>query len=76
MTALEVGKKVRVPYVDDGFAYTLCVEVVAIHPANNFIGRVETIWSNSGDQGEVTGGRIVDGLKGQEKNFKSEDIIH
>ena len=76
MTGLEVGKKVRVHYLDGEFAYTLCVEVVEIHPPNNFIGCVEAIRSNWGERGEVTRGRIVDELKGQKKNFRNEDIIY
>jgi len=50
MTGLDVGDKVKVRYVDI-LTYTLEVEVTGICPSNEFIGRVERIFSGS----EITG---------------------
>ena len=71
MTRLAVGEKVKVCYKDT-FKYTLDVEVTAICPPNEFIGRVEGI---SSDRAEVIEGKIRDDLVGKEKTFKNEDII-
>ena len=71
MTRLAVGEKVKVPY-KDGHKYTLEVEVTAICPSNEFIGRIERVFA-AGD-GEVTGGDIL-AVKGQEKKFRNENII-
>jgi hypothetical protein len=70
MAKVEVGEKVKVCHNDD-FTYTLDVEVTAICPFNEFIGRVERIFS---DGGEMTGGNIL-ALKGQEKKFGNDDIL-
>jgi hypothetical protein len=71
MTRLAVGEKVKVPY-KDGHEYTLEVEVTAICPSDEFIGRIEIVFA-AGD-GEVTRGDILD-LKGQKMTFKNEDIV-
>ena len=71
MTSLAVGEKVKVPY-KDGHKYTLEVEVTAICPSNEFIGRIERVFA-AGD-GEVTGGDVLD-LKGQKMTFKNGDIL-
>jgi hypothetical protein len=72
MTALDVGEKVKVRYVDDR-TYTLDVEVTAIRPPNAFIGRVEAIFLPP--VGEITSGQTFDELTGQEKTFENEDIL-
>jgi hypothetical protein len=70
MTGLDVGEKVKVRYVDiSKDTYTLDVEVTKICPFNEFIGRVERVFAY-GD-GEITGGNILDELKGQERTFKT-----
>jgi hypothetical protein len=70
MAKVEAGEKVKVRHNND-FTYTLDVEVTAICPFNEFIGRVERIFS---DGGEMTGGNIL-ALKGQEKKFRNDDIL-
>jgi len=70
MTALELGEKVKVRH-EDVFKYILEVEVTAICPDNEFIGRVERIFS---DGGEITGGNIL-ALKGNERKFRNDDIL-
>jgi hypothetical protein len=72
MTGLDLGEKVKVSYADDR-TYTLDVEVTAIRPPNEFIGRVEAIFLPS--VGELTSGQAFDELMGQEKTFKNEDIV-
>ncbi len=71
MIGLDVGKKIRVRY-EDAFKYTLEVKVTALCPSNEFIGRVERVFA-VGD-GEIEGGEIL-ALKGQERVFKTEDIV-
>jgi hypothetical protein len=71
MTAPAVGENVKVRY-DDSFKYTLDVEVMAIRPPDEFVGRVKGITSN---RAEVTGGHIFDELKGQERTFRNDDIV-
>jgi hypothetical protein len=72
MAKVEVGEKVKVRHNDD-FTYTLDVEVTATCPFNEFIGRVERVFSGGG--GEMTGGNIL-ALKGQEKKFRNDDILY
>ncbi len=72
MTGLAAGEKVKVRH-EDGRKYTLDVEVTAICSVDEFIGRVERVFA-AGD-GEITGGCILDELKGKEKTFKNDDII-
>ncbi len=74
MAGLKVGEKVKVHHVDGDFRYILDVEVMAICPPNEFMGRVESIFSNWGDRGEIQGSDILNELKGQEKTFENEDI--
>jgi len=70
MTKPKVGEKVKVRHNDD-FTYTLDVEVTAICSSDEFIGRIDSIFSSGG---EITGGNILI-LKGQEKKFKNDDIL-
>jgi hypothetical protein len=71
MTALIVGEKLKVRYLDDR-TYTLDVEVTAIRSPSEFIGRIEAIFL----PGEViTGGRTFDELMGQEKAFENGDVL-
>jgi hypothetical protein len=65
-----VSEKVKVRYVDE-LAYTLDVEVTRVCPSNEFIARVERIFSNGG---EITGGDIL-ALTGREITFKNQDIV-
>jgi hypothetical protein len=73
MPGLKVGEKIKVHHTDGDFRYILDVEVTAICSLNEFKGRVEKVFSNSGDRGEITGGHIL-ALRGQERTFKNEDI--
>ncbi len=66
----KVGEKVKVRHNDD-FIYTLDVEVTAIFSSDEFIGRIESIFSNGS---EITGGNILI-LKGREKKFSNDDIL-
>jgi hypothetical protein len=68
---MNVGEKIRVRY-EDGFKYILEVKVTALCPSNEFIGRVERVFA-VGDA-EIEGGEIL-ALKGQERAFKTEDIV-
>ena len=68
---MNVGEKIRVRY-EDAFKYTLEVKVTALCPSNEFIGRVERVFA-VGDA-EIEGGEIL-ALKGQERAFKTEDIV-
>ena len=72
MTQLSAGDEVKVRYEDGDNKYTLDVEVKAVCPSAEFIGRIERVFA-AGD-GEVTGGKILD-LRGREMKFKSEDVV-
>jgi hypothetical protein len=71
MTRPAVGKKVKVCYMDT-FKYTLDVEVTAICPSNEFIGRVEEV--HGAKIGPVNPGNEILKLKGREMTFKNEAI--
>jgi hypothetical protein len=51
------------------------VEVTAIRAPSEFVGRVERVFSDWGDRGEITGGHAFDLLNGREKLFKKDEII-
>jgi hypothetical protein len=73
MTKLAMGEKVKVRYVDER-TYRLDVEVIAICPPNEFIGRVEAIFIFSAGE-MLEGGQTFNELMGQAKTFKNEDIV-
>jgi len=70
VTKPKVGEMVKVRHNDD-FTYTLDVEVTAICPPDEFIGRIGRVFSSGG---EITGGDILM-LRGQEKKFRNDDIL-
>jgi hypothetical protein len=70
MTKPKVGEMVKVRHNDD-FTYTLDVEVTAICTPDEFIGRIDRVFSSGG---EITGGDILI-LRGQEKKFRNDDIL-
>lgn len=73
MTALLVGERVRVSYVDkSGAPYVFHVEVRKITESGQFVGRVEDIFAK--DIGEITGSGIL-ALNGQEMTFGAGDLI-
>ena len=77
MTAPTVGEKIKVRHVNDQRQYTLDVEVTAILTPDEFVGRIERVFAadvERGEVGEITGGCIL-ALKGQEKEFKNENIV-
>jgi hypothetical protein len=65
------GEKVRVGYLDQ---YTLDVEVTAICPSNEFIGRIEAVFEKGLAQ-MITGGQLYRALIGLRMIFKNEDIV-
>jgi hypothetical protein len=72
-TALLVGEKVRVSYIDsNGLPYVFHAEVLKMTGRDRFIGRVGSIFAK--DAGEITGGDIL-ALKGQEVTFGTGDLI-
>jgi hypothetical protein len=71
ITGLVVGEKVKIDYLDK---YTLDVEVTAICPSNEFVGRIEAIFEKGLAQ-MITGGELHRGLIGQRMTFKNEDIV-
>jgi hypothetical protein len=74
MTGVKIGNKVKIRHVDGEFRYILDVEVTAILSSDEFIGRVERIFSDSGDRGEVTGGQVFARFRGKEHRFKNTEI--
>jgi hypothetical protein len=69
---LKVGEKIKVHHADEGEAkYILDVEVTAICSPNEFKGRIDRVFSNWGDRGEIAGGDIL-ALIGTERTFKNE----
>jgi len=70
MPGPNVGDNIKVRYVDD-YAYTFDVNVTALSPSNNFVGRINRIFS---DHSEITGGKIL-ALIGQERTFPQGDIL-
>jgi len=71
MTGLVAGEKVKVGYLDQ---YTLDVEVTAICPSNEFIGRIEAVFEKGLAQ-MITGGQLYRALIGLRMIFKNEDIV-
>jgi hypothetical protein len=72
---MTMGEKIKVRHVNGVFRYILDVEVTAICPSDEFKGRVERVFSDWGDRGEVTGSEELDSLRGQERTFKNEDVV-
>jgi hypothetical protein len=68
---MTVGEKAKVGYLDK---YILDVEVTAICPSNEFIGRIEAIFEKGLAQ-MITGGELYRGLIGQKVTFRNEDIV-
>ncbi len=74
VTQLSVGEEVRVRHEDGDCKYTLGVEVMAVCPPNEFIGRIEAIFE-TGLVLMITGGERYRELIGQKIKFKNEDIV-
>ena len=68
------GEKIKVHYAEGHFRYILDVEVTAIHAPDGFRGRVERVFSDWGERGEIIEGNIL-ALKGQERTFKNADAM-
>jgi hypothetical protein len=71
MTGPVAGEKVKVGYLDQ---YTLDVEVTAICPSNEFIGRIEAVFEKGLAQ-MITRGQLYRALIGLRMIFKNEDIV-
>jgi hypothetical protein len=71
MTGPVAGQKVRVGYLDQ---YTLDVEVTAICPSDEFIGRVEGVFEKGLAQ-MITGGQLHRALIGLRMIFKNADVV-
>jgi hypothetical protein len=69
-----IGEEVKVQYLYGDSPYVLDVEVTKKCPPAGFGGRVEGIFSDWGDRGELIGGEAFDKLKGKEIEFKNLDI--
>jgi hypothetical protein len=65
------GEKVKVGYLDQ---YALDVEVTAICPSNEFIGRIEAVFEKGLAQ-MITEGQLYRALIGLRMIFKNEDIV-
>ena len=71
MTGPVAGEKVKVGYLD---RYTLDVEVTAMCPPNEFVGRIEAVFEKGLAQ-MTTGGQLYRALIGLRIIFKNEDIV-
>jgi hypothetical protein len=71
MTGPVAGEKVKVGYLDQ---YTLDVEVTAICPSHEFIGRIEGVFEKGLAQ-MITGGQLYRALIGLRMIFKNKDIV-
>ncbi len=74
VTQLSVGEEVKVRHQDGGCNYTLGVEVMAVCPPNEFIGRIKAIFE-TGLALMITGGELYRELIGQNLKFKNEDVV-
>jgi hypothetical protein len=73
MTAPLIGDKVRMNYVDkSGFRYVLHVEILSVTESDRFVGRVGSVFAEG--NGEITGGQVLDDLRGKEITFSASDF--
>jgi hypothetical protein len=74
MTVPLIGEMVRISYANDSaFRYVLHVEVLSVAEKGLFVGRVERVFAQG--NGEITGGEILDEVKGKAMNFSLSDLI-